>query len=158
MSYHHVCTTADCPLIGQRTDRFCTCHKTPEQMMQAEIDTLRERRDDLLRANNAFEARAREAERAAKAMTTLRPASEYHEDMGDVLWWKLPITEPPYVGSPNDLGFEVIVEPTLHIWTSESDESSKDDPSHTSHPHRFHVGGWPGYHTHFSPLPMVRLP
>lgn len=29
-----------------------------------------------------------------------RPLSEYHEDMGPVLWWTFPIQEPPYVGSP----------------------------------------------------------
>ena len=31
---------------------------------------------------------------------TLRPEEEYHEDMGPVLWWKLPVDEPPYCGSP----------------------------------------------------------
>lgn len=29
-----------------------------------------------------------------------RPLEEWHEDYGDVLWWKFPIEEPPYVGSP----------------------------------------------------------
>lgn len=31
-----------------------------------------------------------------------RPLEEWHEDCGDVLWWKFPIEEPPYVGSPLD--------------------------------------------------------
>ena len=31
-----------------------------------------------------------------------RPLEEWHEDYGDVLWWKFPIEEPPYVGSPLD--------------------------------------------------------
>ena len=31
-----------------------------------------------------------------------RPRSEWHEDYGDVLWWHLPVQEPPYVGSPLD--------------------------------------------------------
>jgi len=31
-----------------------------------------------------------------------RPLADYHEDFGAVLWWKFPIAEPPYVGSPND--------------------------------------------------------
>lgn len=31
-----------------------------------------------------------------------RPAEEWDEDYGDVLWWKFPIEEPPYVGSPLD--------------------------------------------------------
>ena len=31
-----------------------------------------------------------------------RPLEEWSEDCGDVLWWKFPIEEPPYVGSPLD--------------------------------------------------------
>ena len=31
-----------------------------------------------------------------------RLLEEWHEDIGDVLWWKFPIEEPPYVGSPLD--------------------------------------------------------
>ena len=31
-----------------------------------------------------------------------RPLEEWGEDCGDVLWWKFPIEEPPYVGSPLD--------------------------------------------------------
>lgn len=31
-----------------------------------------------------------------------RPLASWHEDFGDVLWWKFPIDEPPYVGSPLD--------------------------------------------------------
>lgn len=28
------------------------------------------------------------------------PIDEWHEDDGYVLWWRFPIVEPPYVGSP----------------------------------------------------------
>ena len=28
------------------------------------------------------------------------PVAEWSEDDGDVLWWRLPVEEPPYVGSP----------------------------------------------------------
>lgn len=31
-----------------------------------------------------------------------RPLEEWCEDYGDALWWKFPIEEPPYVGSPLD--------------------------------------------------------
>ena len=31
-----------------------------------------------------------------------RTLEEWHEDYGDVLWWKFPVDEPPYVGSPLD--------------------------------------------------------
>ena len=34
--------------------------------------------------------------------TEARSLEEWHEDIGDVLWWKFPIEEPPYVGSPLD--------------------------------------------------------
>lgn len=34
-----------------------------------------------------------------------RPESEWHEDIGDVLWWRFPIVESPYVGSPLDTGW-----------------------------------------------------
>lgn len=31
-----------------------------------------------------------------------RPRSEWHEDHGPALWWRFPIQEPPYVGTPLD--------------------------------------------------------
>lgn len=36
---------------------------------------------------------------------TLRPLEEWDEEMGDVLWWNLPITQPPYCGVPGDDGW-----------------------------------------------------
>jgi hypothetical protein len=42
-----------------------------------------------------------------------RPLEEWGEDYGDVLWWKFPIEEPPYVGSPLDMEW-----PAYHThWT-----------------------------------------
>jgi hypothetical protein len=38
-------------------------------------------------------------------MTTLRSASEWRDDDGDVLWWRVPIQEAPYVGSPLECGW-----------------------------------------------------
>ena len=32
----------------------------------------------------------------------VRPLEEWWEAYGDVLWWKFPSEEPPYVGSPLD--------------------------------------------------------
>ncbi len=37
---------------------------------------------------------------AAVKDRTPRPLDDYHEDEGNVLWWRFPIDEPPYVGSP----------------------------------------------------------
>ena len=31
---------------------------------------------------------------------------DYHEDMGPVLWWRDPIVEPPYVGTPDYEDFD----------------------------------------------------
>lgn len=31
-----------------------------------------------------------------------RPLADWSEDDGHVLWWRLPVTEPPYAGSPLD--------------------------------------------------------
>ena len=47
-----------------------------------------------------------------------RHIRHWHEDLGDVVWWKFPVVESPFVGSP--LGSD-----------------------------------WPGYHTHFTPLPAL---
>ncbi|OMF37452.1 hypothetical protein BK133_05190 [Paenibacillus sp. FSL H8-0548] len=41
------------------------------------------------------------------------PIDEWHEDIGDVLWWLFPIQEPPYCGSPLDSNW-----PNFHThWT-----------------------------------------
>jgi hypothetical protein len=34
-----------------------------------------------------------------------KPIEEWHEDDGDCLWWKFPVEEPPYCGSPLELDF-----------------------------------------------------
>lgn len=35
-------------------------------------------------------------------VTRARPLAAYHDDDGPVLWWRFPIDEPPYVGTPGD--------------------------------------------------------
>lgn len=35
-------------------------------------------------------------------LITPRPIDDWHEDIGDVIWWKFPVNEPPYVGTPLD--------------------------------------------------------
>jgi hypothetical protein len=37
-----------------------------------------------------------------RSLATLRPLDEWSEERGPVLWWKLPIDEPPYCGTPLD--------------------------------------------------------
>lgn len=36
---------------------------------------------------------------------TARPRSEWHEDMGPMLWWRFPVEEPPFAGTPLDEDF-----------------------------------------------------
>lgn len=31
-----------------------------------------------------------------------RHIDEYHEDFGPVVWWKFPVNEPSYIGTPTD--------------------------------------------------------
>lgn len=50
----------------------------------------------------SLRARLAEAERRAAAAVTPRPESEWHEDVGPVLWWRFPVSEPPYAGTPLD--------------------------------------------------------
>lgn len=40
-----------------------------------------------------------------RELETFRPLDEYHEDYGPVLWWRLPVIEPPHVGSMLDDDF-----------------------------------------------------
>lgn len=74
--------------------------------------------------------------------TVAYPLSEWHEDDGDVLWWKFPIEEAPYIGSPLSLG--QTVEVTLRAYGIDKLM-------------RCQVGGWPGYHTHWTPLPPIPI-
>jgi hypothetical protein len=55
--------------------------------------------------------------------------ADWHEDYGSVLWWRLPVQEPPYVGSPLDLGRGVLV--TVQVGLEELRHQIGD------------VGGWP---------------
>lgn len=75
-----------------------------------------------------------------KEMMKAHPLSEWNEKIGPVLWWRFPIDEPPYVGTPLDtgraVGIQIIgaTEPFLRT--------------------KFDVGGWPGYHTHWTPIEL----
>ncbi len=59
---------------------------------------------DLLDAAPVLRALVAEVERL-RAIEALRPLDEYHEDHGAVLWWRVPIVEPPYCGTLLDDDF-----------------------------------------------------
>lgn len=75
---------------------------------------------------------------AAEVRVKVRTLDEWSEDDGDVVWWTLRdgewLGEPAYIGTPLDLGFGVPV--------------SVGDNEFVAT-----VGGWPGYHTHWTPHP-----
>jgi hypothetical protein len=75
---------------------------------------------------------------------TARPIEEWNEEMGNVLWWRFPVEEPPYVGTPNDLGHEVVI--------------AVGYPHEDVKTYTHNVGGWPGYHTHFTPIEVPEEP
>lgn len=64
------------------------------------------------------------------AKRILHPATEWHEDHGNVLWWRFPIEEPPYVGTPLDIGFQV----SARLYNQFGDEIGVTSSD---------VGGWP---------------
>jgi hypothetical protein len=49
--------------------------------------------------------RLKKSEAELDRLNKLHPRDEYHEDHGNVLWWTLPIVEPPYVGTTLDDDF-----------------------------------------------------
>lgn len=66
---------------GDASDTFCDSlwPKQQDALAQAIATALREQADEFRKA---------------------RPLAEWHEDIGNVLWWRFPIVEPPYVGMP----------------------------------------------------------
>jgi len=40
-----------------------------------------------------------------EAKSIARPLDDWHEDIGPVLWWFFPVSEAPWVGTPNDDDF-----------------------------------------------------
>jgi hypothetical protein len=73
-------------------DDECNCH------VSRSVTTLR-----TAIAAEIERARAEgRAESSAAPATVARPISEWHEDRGSALWWRFPVEEPPYSGSPLD--------------------------------------------------------
>jgi len=56
-------------------------------------------------AKAAFEQRESLMDNYHKSLLTARPIDEWGERDGNVLWWKWPVVEPPYVGIPDDDDF-----------------------------------------------------
>lgn len=48
----------------------------------------------------------RERNAAVGDLRTPSPFCDWHEDRGDVLWWRIPVCEPPFVGNPLDSAWD----------------------------------------------------
>jgi hypothetical protein len=122
-------------LVGKITNALAAqaqeIERLNEKTLQYEINSRDRMHIIAVRRAEAAEARARAPQEA-------KPLSEWHEDIGPVLWWRFPVQEPPYVGTPLDAGRAVEV--TIH--------DAVRDYKYTEH-----IGGWPGHHTHWTPLP-----
>ncbi len=66
------------------------------------IDAAAEKMVDGLVAASRTAAGKRTAIAKAAPAPVARPISEWHEDSGSALWWRFPIEEPPYSGTPLD--------------------------------------------------------
>ena len=75
----------------------------------------------------------------------LYPISSWTEEDGDVLWWRFPIVEPPYCGSPLDLGKTV----GIQVLGANADFTT----------FTVQVGGWiEDYYTHWTKIRMPQDP
>jgi len=88
----------------------------------------------------------REREKRAVAV----PREEWHEDDGDVLWWTMPISEPPYVGTPLDDGFPDyvthwtrIVVPGLELAQAPAPALSREEAERLAANWYHRVDNWP---------------
>lgn len=70
---------------------------------------------------------------------TPKHIDEWSEEDGPVLWWKFPIDEPPYCGTPLDCGHTVEIVTRFMSGGKVVEKTT-----------RHNIGGWPGYHTHWT--------
>lgn len=115
------------------------------RMMHSEGDDARNalHKDCGARANDALSTLSADALRQGEGV--FRPYSEWNEDDRDVLWWKLPVQQAPYVGSPLDLGFAV----GAHLYNQFGEVIGRTEAN---------VGGWPFSADDEADLVWSRLP
>lgn len=91
------------PLIAEMIDRFL-CWKLPKDFSPdcgitfTPIPNASPVGTNLM---NALQAKTM-LEHVLECVLTPRPLDDWHHDIGPVLWWALPVVEPPYSGTPED--------------------------------------------------------
>jgi chromosome segregation ATPase len=88
-----------------------------KRKLEAHISALGAQADAYFVALQLSEKCAKRSEEQLKKLHTLRPASEWHEDYGTVLWHHLPIQEPPHVGTPLDSDWDHFDEGYYTHWS-----------------------------------------
>lgn len=77
--------------------------------LQSELDEVitegNGMKEALKRVNKELEQVKKERDNVIAYYETFHPIEEWREDYGCVLWWRFPIEEPPYCGTPNDTDF-----------------------------------------------------
>jgi hypothetical protein len=71
----------------------------PEHNLLALLDLYEKQRASATAERDALRAEIKRLRAVVEAATTLHRRDEWHEDDGNVIWWTLPIEEPPYVGT-----------------------------------------------------------
>lgn len=105
--------------MSETTITYAAFMAATEQLVSKHMGGAWNRIDRLERELSAALRRAEEAEAIANLamsegldfslkyvwLRTPRPLDEWHEDNGPALWWTLPVSEPPYAGTPLDDDF-----------------------------------------------------
>lgn len=115
-------------MIAIERQSLVDCYSLPDGDLDAEAATIREEYDAVLALiRDAVEAAESEdpeteitflrrvadarqqiideliAERCAKQDAEMpRPLADWHEDDGPVVWWRMPVEEPAWIGTPLD--------------------------------------------------------
>lgn len=77
-------------------------HRERADRAEQERDSSRAERKQFNQVYEMLLKRFHAAEAREQKLKEARPIDQWHEDIGDVLWWSFPIEESPYCGSPLD--------------------------------------------------------
>ena len=69
-------------------------------VLRADAECVSAEQPDLMQITDAQLSRAADLLEQGTTHPRPIPVAEWNEDDGDVLWWRLPVKESPYVGSP----------------------------------------------------------
>lgn len=98
MKYYYIMDKEEEGIFISFTDRF-----EAEEWLHNQPDRLNE--NSVRYGMHIVEKEVLTPYEIAQKATRLNPIEKWNESYGDCLWWSLPITKSPHVGSPKDLNF-----------------------------------------------------